>query len=97
MFPGVYTLTVVKNDNVTRIYSIEVTSEKTVLNIKLSQKGDVSGDGKLTVGDVAKVYSHIKKTAILTDEYQLLCADVQEDGRINVGDTARIYSRIKGN
>lgn len=97
VFPGVYTLTVVKNDNVTRIYSIEVTSEKTVLNIKLSQKGDVSGDGKLTVGDVAKVYSHIKKTAILTDEYQLLCADVQEDGRINVGDTARIYSRIKGN
>jgi hypothetical protein len=47
------------------------------------------------VGDTAKVYSHVKQTALLTDEYALACADVSGDGRINVGDTAKIYFHVK--
>jgi hypothetical protein len=44
---------------------------------------------------VAKVNGHIKNTAPLTDEYQLLCANVN-GGSLNMGDTASLYAHIKG-
>ena len=57
--------------------------------------GDVSGDGRLNVGDVARLYGHIKKTSIITDPYVLLCMDMTGDGRLNVGDTARLYGKVR--
>ena len=60
-------------------------------------QGDITGDGRVNMGDVAKIYAHIKGSAPLTEDYQLLCADFTGDGRINVGDTAKVYSKIKAN
>ena len=57
--------------------------------------GDISGDGRINVGDVAKLYGHIKKTAVITDAYVLVAMDMTGDGRINVGDTARLYAKIR--
>lgn len=57
--------------------------------------GDVSQDGNVTVGDVAKIYAHIRDTAWITDDYALECADTSGDGEINVGDTARAYAHIR--
>ena len=58
--------------------------------------GDVTGDGRLNMGDVAKLYAHIRNTALLTDQTALDCADFTADGKINIGDTARIYAYIRG-
>ena len=58
--------------------------------------GDVSGDGRLNMGDVAKLYAHIRNTNPLTDEAALIAADFTGDGKINIGDTARIYAYIRG-
>ena len=91
---GTYTMKVSKKNHVTRTYTVTVGGSVTQ-DAKICLLGDVTGDGRVNVGDTAKVYSHVKQTALLTDEYALACADVSGDGRINVGDTAKIYSHVK--
>jgi hypothetical protein len=93
--PGAYTLTVSKENHVTRQYTVTVEDGAAVLDVKLHLIGDIDGNGKINVGDVAKVIGHIKNTAPLTDEYQLLCANVN-GGSLNMGDTASLYAHIKG-
>jgi len=92
---GVYTLKVSKANHVTREYTVTVGNGSVIQDVKICLLGDVTGDGRVNVGDTAKVYSHIRKTAVLTDEYQLLCANVN-GGSLNVGDVAGIYSHIRG-
>jgi hypothetical protein len=41
------------------------------------------------------LYSHIRKTKVITDPYTLLCADYTGDGNINIVDVSRLYARIK--
>lgn len=91
---GTYTLTVSKKDHVTRTYSVSV-GNYTTLDVKIHLIGDIDGNGKVNVGDTTKVYSHVKKTSLITDEYMLLCADVDGNGKINVGDTTKIYAHVK--
>ena len=92
---GRYTMVVSKKNHVSRSYEIDVADGKITLDVKLHLVGDVTGDGRVNVGDTARVYSHVKTTAQITDEYLLKVADVSGDGRINVGDTAKIYSHVK--
>ena len=92
---GTYTLRVVKNNHVARTYTVTVGTDPVVQDAKIHLKGDIDGNGKINVGDTTKVYSHVKKTALITDEYMLLCADVSGDGRINVGDTTKVYAHVK--
>lgn len=57
--------------------------------------GDVTGDGKVNIGDTAKIYSHLRGTNLLTDEAVLLFADATGDGRLNMGDVAKVYHQVK--
>ncbi len=84
-------ITAVKNSNGT--YSF--TAPAGVTEVVLLVKGDVSGDGKINVGDTAKLYSHVRGTAKLTDPIAIFAADVSGDGKLNVGDTAKVYSHVK--
>ena len=84
-----------KANHVSRTYTLEVGTDPATLDIKLCPIGDTSGDGKLNMGDVAKLYSHIRGTALIADEYAQACADVSGDGKLNVGDTAALYSGIR--
>lgn len=95
--PGDYVLTVFQEGSVERCYAVTVKAGETELDLKLHLRGDITGDGRVNMGDVAKIYAHIKGSAPLTEDYQLLCADFTGDGRINVGDTAKVYSKIKAN
>lgn len=92
---GDYTLVVSKQNHVTRSYPLTVAGEEIVQDVKICLLGDVSGDGRVNIGDVAKLYSHICQTAILTDAYQLQCANVN-GGSVNIGDAATLYSHCKG-
>lgn len=92
---GLYTLKASKYNHVTRQYDVTVTGGALVQDVKLCQQGDVSGDGRINVGDTAKTYSHVRKTSPLTDAYAQSCADMNGDGRINVGDTARVYALVR--
>ena len=57
--------------------------------------GDVTGDGKINIMDVVKLYAHVKGTPI-TDEYALACGDVSGDGKINIMDVVKLYAHVKG-
>lgn len=95
VLPGEYVLTASKENYVTRSWAVSVGLEEVQLDAVICLRGDVSGDGRINVGDVARIYAHAKKTTLLTDDYQLSCADVSGDGRINVGDAARVYAYAK--
>lgn len=93
---GTYQMKLSKPDHVPYTQELTVTDEAVTFDFTLRLLGDVTGDGRINVGDVARIYGHIKKTSVVTDPYILLVVDVTGEGRINVGDTARLYGRIKG-
>lgn len=96
LFPGEYTLIVSQTGSVTRTYSLTINEGENVLDLKLHQPGDINGDGRYDIGDVARIYSHAKSSRILTG-YELLCADFTGDGKVTVGDAAKAYSGLRGN
>lgn len=57
------------------------------------KRGDVNGDGRISVADVAMINSHIFNIKKLEGEY-LKRADVNGDGRVSVADVALINSHI---
>ena len=86
---GTYTMKVMKQNHVTREYTITVGAEAVTQDVKIHLKGDVNGDGNITILDVTKVNLHFRKKAILTD-YELLCADVSDDGNVTIVDVTKI-------
>lgn len=58
-------------------------------------KGDVNGDGKITVTDLAKVKLHIIKKELLTGD-SFKAADINEDGKVSVTDLAAIKLMLIG-
>lgn len=92
---GDYRLLISKQNHVTRGYGLTVNGEDMIQDAKIHLIGDVDGNGRVNVGDTAKIYSYLKRTILINDEYMLLCADVDGNGKINVGDTARVYAHIK--
>ena len=83
-----------KKNHVTRTYTVTVDGNVTQ-DAKIHLRGDIDGNGKINVGDVAKISGHIKGSSKLTDEYQLQCANIN-GGSLNMGDTAALYAHIKG-
>ena len=92
---GTYILRVSKESHVSHDYMVAVGSEAVIHDVKIHLIGDIDGNGKINVGDVAKMYAHVKKTSQITDEYILKCMDITGEGKINVGDTARLYAHVK--
>ena len=58
--------------------------------------GDVSGDGKVNIADVSKLYGHIRVTAVLTDPLDLYAADQDRNGKINIADVSKLYAMVRG-
>lgn len=58
--------------------------------------GDVTGDGQINMGDVSKLYAHIRGTKKITDSVALKSSDVNGDGKVNMGDISRLYAHIRG-
>ena len=62
--------------------------------IKKELKGDVNGDGKVTLIDYGLVLAHVKRTKLLEGE-QLKMADVNEDGKVTLIDYGLILANVK--
>jgi hypothetical protein len=102
MEAGIYTLRVSKENHVTREYTVTVNGdgiiedgENITLDVKIHLIGDVTGDGKVNMGDVGKLSSHVKGTSALTDEYILQVANIN-GGSLNMGDTGALYAHVRG-
>ena len=58
------------------------------------QRGDVNGDGKVTLIDYGLVLAHVKRTKLLTGE-ELQRADVNGDGKVTLIDYGLILAHVK--
>ena len=93
--PGVYTLTATAANYVTRSYTLTIEDQPVTQDVTIHLLGDIDGNGKVNIGDVAKLNAHIKGSALLTDAYALECANVN-GGKLNMGDTAGLYAHVRG-
>lgn len=91
---GRYTLVARKYGHVARIYNLNIGTQDIQQDIKICPIGDVTGDGSVTVGDVGKLYAHIKGTTQITDAYVLECANVN-GGALTVGTVGRLYAHVR--
>lgn len=96
------TISISDKDNKTKSEGIIVTGDKITISnngqtttFTAIIKGDANGDGKISIGDFAKVKSHILKKETMTGIY-LTASDVNGDGKVSIGDFAMIKSHILG-
>lgn len=92
---GSYTLTVSKADHVDRSVSFTLEDQPVTRDMKLCLLGDLTGDGRINIADVSKLYAHVRGAGAIQDEYVLRCADMTGEGRINVADTSRLYTKVR--
>ena len=92
--PGTYTMKVMKNNHVTREYTVTVGSSNVVQDVKIHLKGDITGDGKVNTFDIVKMNLHAKKKTELTG-YELLCGDITGDGKVNTFDIVKANLHAK--
>ena len=59
------------------------------LEYTLIVMGDINGDGKVTITDIAKIKLHIIKKEILTGT-KFIAADLNNDKELTITDLARI-------
>ena len=93
VLPGTYTMKVMKQNHVTREYTVTVGSSNVVQDVKIHLKGDINGDGKVNMKDWGAVYAHVNETKLLTG-YELKCAEVTGDGKVTMKDWNRIYAHV---
>ena len=92
---GTYTMKVMKQNHVTREYTITVGAEDMSQDVKIHLLGDINGDGKITTMDPLRANSHAKNIVLLTD-YALQCADVVgNDGKVTTMDVMRINAHAR--
>ena len=94
--PGTYTMKVIKNNHVTREYTVVAGNSSVIQDVKIHLKGDINGDGKVTTIDFVRVNSHARGVTLLSG-YELKCADVVgTDGKVTTADAIRINAHAKG-
>lgn len=91
--PGTYTMKVMKQNHVTREYTVTVGSSNVVQDVKIHLKGDIDGNGRVNIKDMNAVKAHINETALLSD-YAYKCADVDGNTRVNIRDWNAIKAHI---
>ena len=94
LLPGDYELRVSMDGYVTRSYALTLVDADVTQDAILNLQGDVTGEGKVNIGDIARIYAHIRGSSLLSD-YALICADYSGDGSVNMGDTAKLYNFIR--
>ncbi len=62
----------------------------------VSVLGDVTGDGKVTIPDVSKLYSVVLGETEFEDLCYRFAGDVTKDGNILISDVSKLYSAVLG-
>ena len=66
------------------------------LNYDIIVVGDVTGDGKLDLGDVSYLYNYTRNKTTMTGN-KLKAADTTKDTNVNLADVSKLYNYFKGN
>ena len=68
-----------------------------VSEYKIIVKGDVNGDGRISVSDISKLYKKLKlKNNYVIDECYVIAGNVNGDNVISVSDVSKLYKYLKG-
>ena len=62
----------------------------------ISVKGDVTGDGKINIADVSKLYQFMKGRITMDECYQYAGNIAGNDNVIRINDVSKLYQYIKG-
>lgn len=85
------------NDNVGTKMVVKNNPSGVVLETKtIVVKGDVDGDGYVTMNDYSLVQDHVSRTTPITDPTKLEAADVNDDGQITMTDATLIQDYWMG-
>lgn len=95
VLPGTYTMKVMKQNHVTREYTVTVESSNVTQNVKICLLGDVNMDGTISVIDATEGQKDIVNLISLND-YQNRLADVNNDGIVSIVDVTLIQKYIAG-
>ena len=93
---GTYTMKVMKNNHVTREYTVTVSTENVAQDVEIWLLGDVNGDGTINVKDKKLIFNHLNDPSGALTGYALDVGDVNGDGTINVKDKKLIFNNLKG-
>ena len=104
MAPGTYTMKVMKQNHVTREYTVTVGSSNVVQDVEIWLLGDVTGDGVVDISDATQIKRKYNgKTSIFgsadaeTETYRLIVANVySSDDSIDITDAAQIKRYYNG-
>lgn len=83
--PGTYTMKVMKNKNITREYTVTVSSDNVTQNVYLCLLGDVNEDGLLNTADYSMIKAYAMGNATF-DDVQKSAADLTHDGAVDAYD-----------
>lgn len=93
--PGTYTMKVMKNKNITREYTVTVSSDNVTQNVKLCLLGDVNEDGLLNTADYSMIKAYAMGDATF-DDVQKIAADLTRDGAVDAYDAICLDLYING-
>ena len=91
---GSYEISIIKDNKIVNTENIEINNNLNLKNFQIYLLGDVNGDDKINITDVALINSHVKKVNILTGD-ELLRADVNGDSKVNITDVGLVNSHVK--
>ena len=74
---------------------VQIKLNDSTITYTLSVVGCLDDEVNVSLGDVIKLYRHMKNRITLTDEY-LYAADISNDGSIGLDDVIYIYRYLKG-
>ena len=93
---GTYTMTVSKENHVTREYEIVVSGSDVMQDVKIYLLGDVNMDGFVKSNDMIMVRQYLL-TNLTLDTYQQKLADTNGNGEIQSNDLIRLRQHLLGN
>ncbi|MGN1123992.1 MAG: dockerin type I repeat-containing protein, partial [Eubacterium sp.] len=93
--PGTYTMKVMKQNHVTREYTVTVGAENVTQDVKICLMGDVNMDSAVRITDATEVQKSLAGILSL-NEYQNKLADVNKDGSVKIVDATLIQKYLAG-
>ena len=100
---NIYNIKVYDANNELKDASLIATSDKVQIllgDVIVSEyivviKGDINGDGKISVVDVGKLYQYFRKK-ITMEEYFIKASNIIDDNEIKITDVGKLYQFVKG-
>ena len=86
---------VMKQNHVTREYTVVVGKSSVTQDVKICKLGDVNMDGKINISDATEIQKGIAGLVSLSD-YQDKLADANSDSKTNIADATHIQKFVAG-